>query len=217
MTRLDGGREVWFFYTDHTTVSTVHRFDALTRGVHVVANLRGGGEEGEDWYRAGMRALHQNMFDDFDAVAARLVADGWTTPGQLASWGGSNGGLLVGSALTQRPNLFAAAVCSAPLLGYSPHHAALDASEPTAYPATLFTVFEGDTRVDPLHARKLAAALQVATKRRRERRVDPRAPREGRRARWPRAVTNDRAHGRTAAVRGGPHRPDGRHSIAWAP
>src|SRR5665647_616640 len=163
-------------------------------GVYVVANLRGGGEEGEDWHRAGMRAHKRNVFDDFHAVAERLVADGWTTPAQLACWGGSNGGLLVGAALTQRPDLFAAVVCSAPLLdmvryqrfglgvtwseeygdadtprelawllGYSPYHRAVDATEPAAYPATLFTVFEGDTRVDPLHARKLAAALRAST------------------------------------------------------
>ncbi|MCM0638674.1 prolyl oligopeptidase family serine peptidase [Cellulomonas wangsupingiae] len=160
-------------------------------GVYVVANLRGGGEEGEDWHRAGMRAHKQNVFDDFHAVAERLVADGWTTPGTLACWGGSNGGLLVGAAVTQRPDLWAAAVCSAPLLdmvryqrfglgvtwteeygdaddpeelgwllGYSPYHRVVDG---TAYPAVLFTVFEGDSRVDPLHARKLAAALQAAT------------------------------------------------------
>ena len=160
-------------------------------GVYVVANLRGGGEEGEDWHRAGMRAHKQNVFDDFHAVAEHLVAEGWTTPGTLACWGGSNGGLLVGAAVTQRPDLWAAAVCSAPLLdmvryqrfglgvtwteeygdaddpeelgwllGYSPYHRVVDG---TAYPAVLFTVFEGDSRVDPLHARKLAAALQAAT------------------------------------------------------
>ena len=160
-------------------------------GVHVVANLRGGGEEGEDWHRAGMRAAKQNVFDDFHAVAEHLVTEGWTTPDRLACWGGSNGGLLVGAAVTQRPDLWAAAVCSAPLLdmvryqrfglgvtwteeygdaddpeqlgwllGYSPYHRVVAG---TAYPAVLFTVFEGDTRVDPLHARKLAAALQAAT------------------------------------------------------
>ncbi|GEA88448.1 prolyl oligopeptidase family serine peptidase [Cellulomonas cellasea] len=273
-TRPEGGRELWFSYTDHTTVSTVHRFDTRTRttsvwaappglladlpdvrvqqlatpsadgttvrafvvaradaldaegrplapaptilygyggfqisldpaysattlawveagGVYVVANLRGGGEEGEEWHRSGMRGAKQNVFDDFHAVGDRLVADGWTTPDRLACWGGSNGGLLVGAALTQRPDLFAAVVCSAPLLdmvryqrfglgvtwteeygdadnpreldwllGYSPYHRVTDG---TAYPATLFTVFEGDSRVDPLHARKLAAALQAAT------------------------------------------------------
>lgn len=160
-------------------------------GVYVVANLRGGGEEGEQWHRDGMRGAKQHVFDDFHAVAQHLVAQGWTTPQQLACWGGSNGGLLVGAAVTQRPDLWAAAVCSAPLLdmvryqrfglgvtwteeygdagvpeeldwllGYSPYHRVV---EGTAYPAVLFTVFEGDTRVDPLHARKLAAALQHAT------------------------------------------------------
>ncbi|KQY21412.1 peptidase S9 [Cellulomonas sp. Root485] len=273
-THPDGGPEVWFSYADHTSPTSVHRFDARTGrttlwaappglvadlpdvraqqievtsldgttvrafvvartdaldddgrplataptilygyggfqisldpafsattlawveagGVYVVANLRGGGEEGEEWHRAGMRAHKQNVFDDFHAVGDHLVAQGWTTPDQLACWGGSNGGLLVGAALTQRPDLFAAVVCSAPLLdmvryqrfglgvtwteeygdaddptelgwllGYSPYHRVVDG---TAYPATLFTVFEGDTRVDPLHARKLAAALQAAT------------------------------------------------------
>ena len=160
-------------------------------GVWVVANLRGGSEEGEAWHRAGMREHKQHVFDDFAAVADALVADGWTTPERLAISGGSNGGLLVGAALTQRPQAYAAVVCSAPLLdmvryeqfglgrtwndeygtaadpeqlgwllGYSPYHRVVDG---TAYPAVLFTVFEGDTRVDPLHARKLCAALQAAT------------------------------------------------------
>ena len=160
-------------------------------GVWVVACLRGGGEEGEAWHRDGMRAVKQHTFDDFHAVADALLDDGWTAPGQLAASGGSNGGLLVGAALTQRPSTFAAVLCAAPLLdmvryqrhglgvtwseeygdaadpeelgwllGYSPYHAVTPG---TRYPATLFTVFEGDTRVDPLHARKMAAALQHAT------------------------------------------------------
>ncbi|MGY2066229.1 prolyl oligopeptidase family serine peptidase [Blastococcus sp. SYSU DS0619] len=160
-------------------------------GVWVVANLRGGSEHGEEWHRAGMRERKQNVFDDFAAAAEHLVAGGWTTHGQLAVMGGSNGGLLVGATLTQRPDLAAAVVCSAPLLdmvryerfglgrtwndeygtaedpvelgwllGYSPYHAV---REGTAYPAVLFTTFESDTRVDPLHGRKLAAALQHAT------------------------------------------------------
>jgi prolyl oligopeptidase len=160
-------------------------------GVWVVANLRGGSEHGEEWHRAGMRERKQNVFDDFAAAGEHLVAEGWTTHGQLAVMGGSNGGLLVGATLTQRPGLAAAVVCSAPLLdmvryerfglgrtwndeygtaedpvelgwllGYSPVH---NVREGTAYPATLFTTFESDTRVDPLHARKLAAALQHAT------------------------------------------------------
>jgi prolyl oligopeptidase len=160
-------------------------------GVWAVANLRGGSEHGEEWHRAGMREGKQNVFDDFAAAGEHLVAEGWTTHGQLAVMGGSNGGLLVGATLTQRPDLAAAVVCSAPLLdmvryelfglgrtwndeygtaenptelgwllGYSPYHAV---REGTAYPAVLFTTFESDTRVDPLHGRKLAAALQHAT------------------------------------------------------
>jgi prolyl oligopeptidase len=160
-------------------------------GVYAIAGLRGGSEEGEEWHRAGMRAHKQNVFDDFHAAAQKLIADGWTTSGQLAVWGGSNGGLLVGASVTQRPDLSAAAVCSAPLLdmiryelfglgttwndeygtvadakefgwlrAYSPYHHVQDGTE---YPAMLFTVFDGDTRVDPLHARKLCAALQHAT------------------------------------------------------
>jgi prolyl oligopeptidase len=160
-------------------------------GVYAIANLRGGSEEGESWHRAGMREHKQNVFDDFHAAAERLVADGWTTSKQLAISGGSNGGLLVGAAMTQRPELFAAVVCSAPLLdmvryeqfglgeswndeygrasdpeelgwllSYSPYH---HVREGVDYPATLFTVFDGDTRVDPLHARKMCAALQHAT------------------------------------------------------
>ncbi|HEX8497001.1 MAG TPA: prolyl oligopeptidase family serine peptidase [Actinomycetales bacterium] len=160
-------------------------------GVYAIAGLRGGGEEGEDWHRDGMLGHKQNVYEDFYAGAQWLVDQGWTTPAQLAISGGSNGGLLVGAAVTQRPELFAAAVCSAPLLdmvryelfglgatwaseygtaedveqlgwllGYSPYH---HVREGTPYPAVLFTVFDGDTRVDPLHARKLCAALQHAT------------------------------------------------------
>lgn len=160
-------------------------------GVYAIANLRGGTEEGEAWHRAGMREHKQSVFDDFHAAAERLVADGWTTAEQLAISGGSNGGLLVGAAMTQRPELYAAVVCSAPLLDmvryelfglgeswndeygraddpeelgwllrYSPYHHVRDGVD---YPATLFTVFDGDSRVDPLHARKMCAALQHAT------------------------------------------------------
>jgi prolyl oligopeptidase len=162
-----------------------------TGGVFAVANLRGGSERGEEWHRAGMRECKQNVFDDFHAAARWLVEQGWTSPGTLGIFGGSNGGLLVGAALTQRPEAYGAVVCSAPLLdmvryerfglgvswndeygtaddpvelgwllSYSPYH---NVRESTAYPAVLFTVFDGDTRVDPLHARKLAAALQYAS------------------------------------------------------
>jgi prolyl oligopeptidase len=160
-------------------------------GVYVVANLRGGNEEGEEWHRAGMLDSKQNVFDDFHAAAEALIREGWTTPGQLAISGGSNGGLLVGAALTQRPDLYAAVICSAPLLdmvryerfglgqtwnveygtasdpeqlgwllAYSPYHHVVPG---TAYPAVLFTVFTSDTRVDPVHAYKMCAALQYAT------------------------------------------------------
>ncbi|HET9170454.1 MAG TPA: prolyl oligopeptidase family serine peptidase [Actinospica sp.] len=160
-------------------------------GVFAVANLRGGNEEGEEWHRAGRLGLKQNVFDDFHAAGEYLTSEGWTTREQLGIYGGSNGGLLVGTALTQRPSAYRAVVCSAPLLdmlryelfglgalwnveygsaqvaeefewllGYSPYH---NVHEGTVYPATVFTIFEGDTRVDTLHARKLAAALQHAT------------------------------------------------------
>ena len=160
-------------------------------GVYAVAGLRGGNEEGEEWHRAGMLDRKQNVFDDFHAAAETLIRDGWTTPEQLAISGGSNGGLLVGAALTQRPDLYAAVICSAPLLdmvryerfglgqtwnveygtasdpeqlgwllGYSPYH---HVTEGTRYPAVLFTVFTSDTRVDPVHAYKMCAALQHAT------------------------------------------------------
>src|SRR5665213_1403984 len=265
--RPDGGPDCWFGYTDHTTPSSVFRYDARTGqtipwasapgtvevltvnarivtytsrdgtavrmivvstradpdharpailggyggfgasmtpgysatmlawveagGVYAVANLRGGGEEGESWHRAGMRGNKQNVFDDFHAAADWLCDNGWTTPAQLGISGGSNGGLLVGAALTQAPDKYAAVACSAPLLdmvryekfgfgqlwseeygsaddpvelgwlfAYSPYHHVVEGTE---YPAVLFTVFDSDTRVDPLHARKMCAALQFAT------------------------------------------------------
>jgi prolyl oligopeptidase len=160
-------------------------------GVYAIAQLRGGSEEGEQWHRDGMRDKKQNVFEDFHAAAERLVADGWTTSAQLTISGGSNGGLLVGAALVQRPDLYAAVVCSAPLLdmvryeqfglgatwsdefgsasvaeelqwllSYSPYHLVREGVD---YPAVLFTVFDGDSRVDPMHARKMCAALQHAT------------------------------------------------------
>ncbi|GAC1312229.1 MAG: prolyl oligopeptidase family serine peptidase [Acidimicrobiales bacterium] len=160
-------------------------------GVWAQASLRGGGEFGEEWHRAGMRGAKQHVFDDFAAIARWLVAEGWTDAESLGIYGGSNGGLLVGAALTQHPELCRAVVCSAPLLdmvryerfglgvtwndeygtaddpeelgwllGYSPYH---HVTAGVAYPSTLFTVFDADSRVDPLHARKMCAALQAAT------------------------------------------------------
>jgi prolyl oligopeptidase len=160
-------------------------------GAYAVANLRGGSEEGEQWHRDGMRELKQNVFDDFHAAAGWLIDQEITTPDQLVISGGSNGGLLVGAALTQRPDLYAGVICAAPLLdmvryegfglgqtwndefgtaadpdelawllAYSPYH---HVAEGVDYPAALFTVFDGDSRVDPLHGRKMAAALQHAS------------------------------------------------------
>ncbi len=159
-------------------------------GLVAVANLRGGAEFGEAWHRAGMLGRKQNVFDDFLAAAEWLVASGLTTSRQLGIVGGSNGGLLVGAAMTQRPELFGAVVCRVPLLdmvryerfkvaelwtaeygsaadpdqfrwlyGYSPYHRV---REGTRYPPTLLTAGEEDARVDPMHARKMAARLQAA-------------------------------------------------------
>jgi prolyl oligopeptidase len=159
-------------------------------GIYVVANIRGGGEYGEDWHRAGMLERKQTSFDDFIAAAEYLIAERYTAPGRLAIYGRSNGGLLVGAAMTQRPDLFAAAVADAghyDMLRYHkftvgagwitefgspddpkafPH---LRAYSPlhnvrtgTCYPATLLLAADHDDRVVPSHAYKFAAALQSA-------------------------------------------------------
>jgi len=158
-------------------------------GVYAVANLRGGGEFGEAWHQAGMLENKQNVFDDFIAAAEYLVASGYTTEARLAIQGGSNGGLLVGAVSNQRPDLFGAVICTYPLLdmvryhqflvasfwipeygssddpkqfdyihAYSPYHNVIDGGE---YPATLYISGDGDTRVAPLHARKMAALMQA--------------------------------------------------------
>ncbi len=158
-------------------------------GVYAVANLRGGGEYGEEWHKAGMLLNKQNVFDDFVAAAEYLVRERYTRPERLAIRGGSNGGLLVGAAITQRPDLFGAALCGVPLLdmvryhlfgsgktwvseygsaddpaqfralyAYSPYHHVKPGAR---YPATLLLSADSDDRVDPMHARKFAAALQA--------------------------------------------------------
>ncbi|MBV9282925.1 MAG: S9 family peptidase, partial [Chloroflexi bacterium] len=91
-------------------------------GIYALPNLRGGGEDGEEWHRAGAREKKQNVFDDFIAAAEYLIDRGYTEPSRLAIAGASNGGLLVGAALTQRPELFRAAVCSVPLLDMLRYH-----------------------------------------------------------------------------------------------
>jgi prolyl oligopeptidase len=160
-------------------------------GVYALPNLRGGGEFGEDWHKAGMLEKKQNVFDDFIAAAQWLIAKKYTSPEHLAISGGSNGGLLVGAAMTQRPELFSAVVCSYPLLDMVRYHKFLVAGywvpeygsaenreqfrfireyspyqnveEGAKYPAVLFITGDSDTRVDPLHARKMAALLQATS------------------------------------------------------
>ncbi len=158
-------------------------------GVYVDVQLRGGNEFGEDWHRNGMLEKKQNVFDDFIAAAEHLIAEKYTDAEHLAIQGGSNGGLLMGAALTQRPELFRAVVCQVPLLdmlryqnfqiaklwipeygssenpaqfeylrAYSPYH---QVKAGTLYPAVLFMTAESDTRVDPMHAVKMAALLQA--------------------------------------------------------
>lgn len=172
-------------------------------GVYAMANLRGGGEYGEAWHQAGMLQNKQNVFDDCIAAAEYLVREGYTRPERLALQGGSNGGLLVGAVVTQRPDLFRAVVCQVPLLDMVRYHLfriarlwipeygssedevqfrALFAYSPyhrvrdgEAYPAMLLTAAESDSRVDPLHARKFAARMQAASERPALLRIETRA------------------------------------------
>jgi len=161
-------------------------------GVYAVANLRGGAEFGEDWHRAGMLDKKQNVFDDMIAAAEHLIAEKYTDKDHLAIQGGSNGGLLMGAMITQRPDLFRAVVCQVPLLdmlryqnfqiaklwipeygssdnpeqfkwlyAYSPYH---HVKQGTEYPAILFMTADTDTRVDPMHAKKMAAEMQAEAK-----------------------------------------------------
>jgi len=158
-------------------------------GVYALANMRGGGEFGEAWHRAGMLDKKQNVFDDFLGAAEYLIAERYTSPEHLAIRGGSNGGLLVSTVSNQRPDLFGAVVCTYPLedmiryhkflvasfwvpeygssddpeqflylMAYSPYH---NVREGVQYPPTLFITGDGDTRVAPLHGRKMAALLQA--------------------------------------------------------
>lgn len=160
-------------------------------GVYAVPNLRGGGEFGEEWHKAGMLEKKQNVFDDFIAAAEYLIEKGYTDRARLGIAGRSNGGLLVTAALTQRPDLFGAIVCGYPLIdmvryhrfllgkfwiseygssddpeqfkyiyAYSPYHRV---KAGTSYPSVMFVTGDNDTRVDPLHARKMAALLQAST------------------------------------------------------
>jgi prolyl oligopeptidase len=161
-------------------------------GIYAVANLRGGAEFGEDWHRAGMLGKKQNVFDDFIAAGEYLIAQKYTDRDHLAIEGGSNGGLLMGAMITQSPDLFRAVVCRVPLLdmlryqnfqiaklwvpeygsaddpkefewlyAYSPYHHVKPGVE---YPSILFMTADTDTRVDPMHAKKMAALMQAEAK-----------------------------------------------------
>ncbi|MBV8436963.1 MAG: S9 family peptidase [Silvibacterium sp.] len=159
-------------------------------GFFALPNLRGGNEYGEPWHKAAMFGNKQNVFDDFFAAAEYLIKNGYTSPEHFAIRGRSNGGLLMGAAMTQRPDLFGAVWCGYPLLDmlryqnfefgrawtteygsaenprdfaylvkYSPYQ---NVKAGTKYPAIMFFTGDSDTRVDPLHARKMTALMQAA-------------------------------------------------------
>ncbi|MEM1227587.1 MAG: prolyl oligopeptidase family serine peptidase [Planctomycetota bacterium] len=159
-------------------------------GIYAVANLRGGGEYGSQWHKAGMQLGKQNVFDDFIAAAEHLIETGWTETSRLAIRGGSNGGLLVGAVMTQRPDLFGACLPAVGVMdmlryqkftigwawvdefGSSDDESQIDnllsysplhnINEGTCYPATMVTTADRDDRVVPGHSFKFAAALQAA-------------------------------------------------------
>lgn len=195
--KLDGANPTLLTGYGGFNISTTPYFDARAAawvergGLFALPNLRGGGEFGEAWHRAGMFGKKQNVFDDFIAAAEWLVENRYTNPSKLAIEGTSNGGLLVGAALTQRPDLFRAVACGYPLLDMLRYHKFLEArfwvseygsaDDPdqfkylyayssyqhvkpgTRYPAVILFTGDADTRVAPLHARKMAALLQAST------------------------------------------------------
>jgi prolyl oligopeptidase len=195
--KLDGCNSILLYGYGGFGISMTPGFDGSmipwfeAGGVIAMPNLRGGGEYGEDWHRAGMLERKQNVFDDFIAAAEWLTAHGYTRPERLAIQGGSNGGLLIGAAVTQRPDLFSAAIANVPLMDMLRYHKFLRArnwvpeygssddpkqlayllryspyhnvKEGVKYPALLITAGERDERVHPLHARKMTARLQAAT------------------------------------------------------
>jgi prolyl oligopeptidase len=179
------------FNIDITPYYSSASFVWLERGgLLAVANLRGGGEYGEAWHQAGMLERKQNVFDDFIAAAEWLVKSGYTRPARLAVQGASNGGLLVGAVVVQRPDLFGAAVCQVPVADMLRYHLFTvgrywipeygssedpaqfpflyryspyhNVKDGTAYPATLVTTADTDDRVAPGLAKKFAARLQEA-------------------------------------------------------
>ncbi len=180
-----------FTVNETPTFSTQAVLWAEQGGVFAEPNLRGGAEFGEAWHKAGMLGKKQNVFDDFIAAGEWLIKNGYTRAEKLSIEGGSNGGLLVGAAMTQRPELFRAVVCDVPLLDMLRYHRFLVArfwvpeygssenaeqfkwlnayspyqhvTKGVEYPAVLFVTGDSDTRVDPLHARKMTALMQAST------------------------------------------------------
>lgn len=192
--RLDGDNPTVLYGYGGFEVSLKPSYGALSGaswlesgGVYVIANIRGGGEFGPRWHQAALKEHRQRAFDDFIAVAEDLVARKISSPRRLGIMGGSNGGLLVGAVLTQRPELFNAAVCQVPLLDMRRYHQLLagaswigeygDPDDPAQwawigryspyhqlragerYPRVLFTSSTRDDRVHPGHARKMAARM----------------------------------------------------------
>jgi prolyl oligopeptidase len=195
-TKFDGSNPTYLYGYGGFNISLTPAFSVANLawvemgGVYVMANLRGGGEYGESWHQAGTRLRKQNVFDDFIGAAEWLVANKVTSPAKLAIGGGSNGGLLVGAAMTQRPDLFAAALPAVGVLDMLRFHkftigwawtsdygSADNADEfgallrysplhnlkpGTCYPATMITTADHDDRVVPAHSFKFAAAAQAA-------------------------------------------------------
>ncbi len=195
--KLDGNNPTLLYAYGGFNVSQTPSFSATlfpwfeAGGVYALACLRGGGEYGDSWHEAGMLEKKQNVYDDFIATAEWLVAQKYTKPARLAVSGGSNGGLLTGAVLTQRPELFGAVISAVPLLDmlryqsflmaryWIPEYGSAENADQfkflrayspyqnvkkgTKYPAVLLTAGENDARVHPLHARKMAALLQAST------------------------------------------------------
>jgi prolyl oligopeptidase len=194
--QLDGNNPTYLYAYGGFNISLTPSFSVSNLiwmemgGVYALPNLRGGGEYGEEWHQAGTKLNKQNVFDDFIAAAEWLITNGYTSPTKLAIGGGSNGGLLVGACITQRPDLFAAALPAVGVMDMlrfaqftigwawaseygSPENPeefkALYAYSPlhnlkpgTSYPATMITTADHDDRVVPAHSFKFAAALQAA-------------------------------------------------------